>query len=157
MTTLVETFARQGRTLEVAAAWVQQFIDEHYMQVWQDQQQGFEALFVRAGEPAYARYSQALFRPIIEELKQAGLDCDPGFPGLFPASREQWGPQEERERRFWSVLHQAQDADLGTLVTSFFHDHTSFRIPRPPTVLTLTQTNQTIIAQLVERSALPGL
>src|SRR5579859_6273377 len=112
MTTLIETFADKERTIDVIAAWVQQQIDEQYQQVWHNSRHEFETLFAQAGEPAYARYSQVLFRPIAEELKQAGLTADPGFPGIFPLSREQWGPEEERERRFWCVLHQEQSADL---------------------------------------------
>lgn len=50
-----------------------------------------------------------------------------------------------------------QDVDLGTLVISFFHDHTRFRIPRPSVVLAFAQTNQTIIAQMIEKSELSGL
>ncbi|GCE11547.1 DUF6022 family protein [Tengunoibacter tsumagoiensis] len=91
---------------------------------------------------------------VADELKEAGFTCNPMFPGTFPLSREQWGPQEERERRSWCVLHQQQTEDLGTLVTSFFHDHTRFRIPRQPVILASTLTDHTIIAQMIEKSAI---
>ena len=85
MTTLVETFSLKGRTIETTAAYVQQFVDEHYQQVLQHHRQELEELFARVSEPAYARYSQALFLPVSDELKQAGLICDPAFPGTFPS------------------------------------------------------------------------
>lgn len=157
MTTLVETFSLKGSTIEVTAAYVQQFVDEHYQQILQSHQQELEELFARVGEPVYARYSQLLFQPVTDELRQAGLICDPAFPGTFPFSREQWGSQEERERRFWCVLHQSQAKELGTLVTSLFHDHTRFRIPRRPVVLASALTNHTILAQMIEKSEIAGL
>jgi hypothetical protein len=115
-----------------------------------------EEIRARVGEQVYARYGQELFRPLADEFKQAGLICDPAFPGTFPLSREQWGPEEDRERRFWCVLHQENGGTLGTLITRYFHDHTRLRIPRPPVVLACAQTNQTVIAQMVERSAISG-
>ncbi|GHO45851.1 DUF6022 family protein [Ktedonospora formicarum] len=157
MTTLTEAFSLKGRTIETTVAYIQQFIDEHYQQVLQEYRQELEEIFARVSEPAYARYSQLLFQPVYDELKQAGLICDPAFPGTFPLSREQWGPQQERERRFWCVLHQEQTEDLGALVTCLFHDHSSFRIPRRPVVLSSILINQSVIAQMIEKSAIPGL
>lgn len=157
MTTLDEAFSLKGRTIETAAAYIQQFVDEHYQQILQKHQRELEELFARVSEPAYARYSQALFQPVSDALRQAGLICEPLFPGTFPLSREQWGPQEERERRFWCVLHQQQAKDLGTLVTSLFHDHTRFRIPRRPVVLASALTDHTILAQMIEKSEISGL
>jgi len=157
MTTLVELFSLKGRTIETVAAYIQQYVDEHSQEVLQQNIVELEEIRARLGDPAYARYSQALFRPLYDEIKRAGLTCDPGLPGSFPLSREQWGPQEERERRFWCVLHQENGGVLGTLITRYFHDHTKLRIPRAPVVLASAQTNQTAIAQMIESSAIPGL
>ncbi len=157
MTTLAETFSLKGRTLEVVATYAQQYVDEHCQQVLQENRAALEEIYARLGDPAYASYSQALFRPLFDEIREAALICDPGLPGSFPLSREQWGPQDERERRFWCVLREENGRDLGTLVTRFFHDHTQLRIPRTPIVLPLVQTNQTAIAQMVESSRIPGL
>jgi uncharacterized protein DUF6022 len=157
MTTVAKMISLKGRTIETVAAYVQQYVDEHWQQVLHHHRQELEELFARLGEPAYARYGQELFRPVYDELKQASLTCEPALPGTFPLSREQWGPEEKRERRFWCVLHEENGGALGTLITHFFHDHTKLRIPRPSTVLALTQTNQTVIAQMIEQSEIPGL
>lgn len=157
MTTLTETFSLKGRTIETVATYVQQYIDDHWQQIMQRHRPVLEEIRARAGDPAYARYNQELFRPVYDELRQEGLICDPALPGTFPLSREQWGAEQERERRFWCVLHEQDGKDLGTLVTRFFHDHTQLRIPHPPAVLAFANTNQTIIAQLIEQSAIPGL
>jgi hypothetical protein len=154
---MVEAFSLQGRTIEAVAAYVQQQVNEHWQETFQHHRQELEEIFARLGDPAYARYSQALFRPIYDELKQVGLACDPGLPGRFPLSREQWGPQQERERRFWCVVSEDNGVALGSLITRYFHDHTQLRIPRPPMVLAYAQTNQTTIAQKVEASTIPGL
>jgi hypothetical protein len=157
MTTLAETFALKGRSIETAAAYAQQYLDEHCQQILQDHRSELEAIRDQAGDRAYASYARKLFGPLYDEFKEARLTCDPGLPGSFPLSREQWGPQEQRERRFWCVLREENGAELGTLVTRFFHDHTQLRIPRSPAVLGWEQTNQTIIAQMVESSRIPGL
>jgi hypothetical protein len=57
----------------------------------------------------------------------------------------------ERERRFWCVLRQENGEALGTLITRFFHDHTRFRIPRTPQVLTLAATDSAAIEQAMIR------
>jgi hypothetical protein len=158
MTTLAEAIELKGRTLETIANYAQQYVDEHWQKVFQQHLPALEEIHARAGEPAYARYGQDLFRPLFNEFKQEGLICDPAaLPGTFPLSREQWGPAEERERRFWCVLHQENGGVLGTLITRYFHDHTKLRIPRAPIVLASAQTNQTAIAQMIESSAIPGL
>ncbi|MBO0777954.1 MAG: hypothetical protein J2P37_03915 [Ktedonobacteraceae bacterium] len=157
MLTINEMISRDGRTIETVAAYVQQYVDEHYAKVMQEHRETLEEIRARVGDPAYARYAQELFRPVYDELKQAGLICDPALPGTFPLSREQWGPEDKRERRFWCVLREEDGTALGTLITRFFHDHTRLRIPHQPTILAFSQINQSIIAQKVESSAIPGL
>ncbi|WP_157507571.1 DUF6022 family protein [Ktedonobacter racemifer] len=136
--------------IETIATYVQQYVDAHWQEVVEQHRSALEAIFARAAEQVYARYSQELFQPLSAELKQAGLTCDPGFPGTIPFSREQWGPQEERERRFWCVLCQENEDILGTLLICYFHDHTQFRIPRSPLMLASEQTNHIVIALMVE-------
>jgi hypothetical protein len=157
MATLTETIALKGRTLETIADYAQRYVDEHWQQVFQQHLPALEEIRARVGDQAYARYGQELFRPLADEFKQVGLICDPALPGTFPLSREQWGAQEERERRFWCVLYLENGSSLGTLITRYFHDHTWLRIPRAPIVLACEQTNQTAIAIMVETSAIPGL
>jgi hypothetical protein len=73
MTTFAEMISLKGRTIETVAAYVQQYVDERWQQVLQHHRQELEELFARVGEPAYVRYGQELFRPVYDELKQAGL------------------------------------------------------------------------------------
>ena len=157
MTTLTETFSLKGKTIETVAAYSQQYLDEHWQAVWQHHLPEIEQVHKHSGDLAYGMYSRKLFRPLEDELQQAGLTCEPALPGTFPLSREAWGPQEERERRFWCVLRQENGEALGTLVTRFFHDHTGLRIPQAPQVLTLEATDAMVIAVRIEQSAIPGL
>ncbi len=60
---------------------------------------------------------------------------------------------EERERWMWSVVRRGQEAPLGTLVVGLFHDHTRFRVPRPPDVLALEETGEEAIAGAISRAA----
>ncbi|MBO0792591.1 MAG: hypothetical protein J2P36_16810, partial [Ktedonobacteraceae bacterium] len=71
MLTINEMISRDGRTIETIAAYVQQYVDEHYAKVMQEHRETLEEIRARVGDPAYARYAQELFRPVYDELKQA--------------------------------------------------------------------------------------
>ena len=156
MTTLAETISLRGETVETVAAYVQQYLNEHGPAVWRDHLPEIEQKYQQSGNQAYGLYSQTLHRPLEEFLLQAGLICDPRLPGTFPLSREQWGPQEARERRFWCVLRNEHEEELGTLVTRFIHDETQLRMPHL-VVLPCTQTNPAALAVMIELSTIPGL
>jgi hypothetical protein len=156
MMTLTEIFAHKGKSIETVAAYVQQHLDQHAEAVWREHLPQIEAHYQRSGNRAYGFYSQTLHRPLAGELREAGLTCDPGLPGSFPLSREQWGPPQARERRFWCVLRTEQAEPLGSLVTRFLHDETQLRIPHL-VVLPTTQTDPMALAMMIELSALSGL
>ena len=156
MTTLAETFSLKGKTVETVATYVQQYLDEHAEAVWRDHLPQIEQHYQQSGNQAYGFYSQTLHRPLEEELRQAGLTCDPRLPGSFPLSREQWGSAQARERRFWCVPRNEQGEALGSLVTRFLHDETRLRMPHL-VVLPCMQTDPAALAVMIELSALPGL
>ncbi len=156
MTALAETFSRKGITLETVTTYVRNYIDAHGQEIWQQHLTEIEQRYQHAGNQAYGLYSQTLFRPLEEELRAAGLICDPRLPGTFPLSQEHWGAEEARERRFWCVLRKTQGEALGTLVTRFFHDETQLRMPQL-VVLPCTQTNPAALAIMIELSTIPGL
>jgi len=74
MTTLAETFSRQGITLETVTAYVQHSIDGHGQEIWQQHLTEIEQRYQHAGNQAYVLYSQMLFRPLEGELQAAGLE-----------------------------------------------------------------------------------
>ena len=71
------------------------------------------------------------------------------MPGAFPQSEELWGSWEERERRFWSVIHDDNARAIGTLITRFFHDHTAFRTPFMPQVYAIPQIELASIKEVI--------
>jgi hypothetical protein len=148
MTSLPEAFLLKGKTMATVIDYAQQYLDEHWQTVWQEHLLAIEHAYAKSGDRAYAVYSRALFPPLENELRQAGVTCQQRLPGDFATSWEQ-GPQQERDRRFWSVLHLDNGAVLGTLVTHFFHDHTQLRIPRPAIVQALTETHPEAIVQVL--------
>jgi hypothetical protein len=89
MTTATEIFSRQGKTLETVRAYVQQYINAHGQKIWQQHLKELEQASQQAINAAYRLYSRTLFQPLEDELRQAGLICDPRLPGTFPLSREQ--------------------------------------------------------------------
>jgi hypothetical protein len=143
-----EQLSRENRTIQTVAAYLQDYVDAHWQETFQHGLDEFRRVYEKAGEPAYAAYARALFRPLEEQLKQLGISCDSGLPGSFPQSIER-GPMHERDRRFWSVLRQDQGQVLGTIVTRFFHDHTQLRIPQKPIMLAAEETNSDAINQLI--------
>ncbi|WP_425517361.1 DUF6022 family protein [Paenibacillus solanacearum] len=101
------------------------------------------------GDSAYGFFCLKLFEPLVAEMVRAGFVPRPVFPGTFPQSEEHWGPWEDRERRFWSVIRQENGQPLGTLVTRVHHDHTRLRLPRPPQVFVIHETDPTLISHVI--------
>src|SRR5262245_36583898 len=86
--------------------------------------------YAEIGESVYAIYGKHLFKPVQGGLKSAGLRHVPRLPfGGFMASRE-WGPEDNRERWFWSKLTRADGSAAGTMALAFYHDHINLRIPQ---------------------------
>jgi hypothetical protein len=120
----------------------------------QENQERLLQTFEKAGEYAYGVYGRMLFQPIQEHLLRAGLRCEPDFPGEFRStSVEYWGPPEERERCLWCIVSTAQGRPLGTIVTQLFHDHTQFRLPHPPAVFVLEETETQAIVEALSHAS----
>ena len=60
---------------------------------------------------------------------------------------------QARERRMWCVVQPAQADPIGALVIRLVHDHTQLRLPRPPGILALEQTETPAIVQAITRAA----
>lgn len=138
---------------------IAQYIESHIAENWQLllQQHNDTLLrtFNKAGDKAYGAYSNFLFRPVDQQLKQVGLYPEPKFPGDFSISRE-WGnlEQNDQQRWMWSTIESTAGKPLGTIVTITFHDHTGFRIPRQPQIIALKETSkEAVVEALSQRSA----
>lgn len=147
---------KEERTIQTLAGYIRQYIDEQWQSVLEQNREELLRIFDNAGEgAAYGTYAQKLFRPVQQEMKGAGFLSEPSFPGTLTTSRE-WGPQEERERWMWSVVRRTQEGKEeeveldGTLVIRFFHDHTRLRIPHPPEVLVIEETQDDAIVDAVD-------
>jgi hypothetical protein len=143
---------KRAMTIETLTSYIKQYIDEQWQHVLQQNQEEFQRIYDKAGEGAYGTYAQRLFRPIREQLTRAGFLSEPGFPGTLSTSLE-WGPLEERERWMWCLVRPAQGAPVGTIVIRLVHDHTQFRLPQPPGVLALEETDADAIVQAVSDAA----
>ncbi len=140
------------KTIEALASYIEQSLHEQWQLVLEQNQEELMRLYDKAGEAAYGRYAQRLFRPIYEQLTQAGFSSAPSFPGTLSTSRE-WGPLEERERWMWSVVREAAGTPIGTLVVRLVHDHTQFRLPSAPSVLAVKETEAGAIVQAISSAA----
>ncbi len=129
----------------IRANW-QHVLEKHHVKLM--------AAYAEAGDSAYGTYLTLLFRPVHRHLKAAGLKPMPRLPGDFNRSRE-WGvPAGNDEQRWmWSTILGDAGAPIGTLVTIVYHDHTQFRLPRPPHLFGITETDQeAVVAALSARS-----
>lgn len=144
--------ARSESAIQTLANYIQQHVREQWQQVLQENQEEFLRLYDKAGEPAYGTFALKLFRPVRVQLESAGFLSEPGFPGTLSTSLER-GPSEERERWMWSVMSQSRGAQVGTIVVRLFHDHTRFRVPRPPGVFALEETDADAITRAVSQAA----
>ncbi|MBA2682503.1 MAG: hypothetical protein H0U76_29435 [Ktedonobacteraceae bacterium] len=141
-------------TIHTLASYIRQYILEQFPIVLHENHEKLERTFAKAGEYAYGVYGRTLFQPLQEELRQAGINAQPDFPGDFATtSIEYWGPPEERERCMWSVLSTASGQTLGTIVTRIFHDHTRFRIPHAPGIIVLEETETDAVLSALSHAA----
>ncbi len=146
-------FEQSEITIQTLASYIQQYIQEQWQPVLQQGKEELLRLYDKAGEgAAYGTYAHRLFQPVQEQLKRAGIQSSPGFPGTLSTSRE-WGPPQKRERWMWSVVRHGQAAPLGTIVIRLVHDHTQFRLPHPPGVLALEEIDTNAIVQAVSQAA----
>jgi len=143
---------QSGSIIQTIANYIQEYVTHQWRRVLEENQEELLRLYDEAGEPAYGVYAQKLFRPVREQLERAGFLSTPGFPGTLSTSLE-WGSDEERERRMWCVMRQATEAPVGTIVVGLFHDHTRFRLPHPPSVLALEETDTDEIIRAISRDA----
>lgn len=147
---LASLFSGDGRTAPTVAAWIRDYLDEKWLTIWNDQLRRLERAWEEVGEPAYGIYNRALFRSVQQALKEQALTCRPRLPGSFDLSEEHWGPEDHRERRMWTLLLDGR-RKLGALVTRFYHDHTELRLPEPPTLVALEESDHDEIRRIVCR------
>ncbi|WP_035333755.1 DUF6022 family protein [Dyadobacter crusticola] len=106
--------------------------------------------YEQMGDGAYGLYLDLLFKPVYRQLKDSGFKVMPKLPGNLNISRE-WGNVDEtdQERWMWSVIKFPDKSDCGTIVVEVFHDHTQFRLPKPPAIRFMHLTKkEDIIAEL---------
>jgi hypothetical protein len=140
------------RDIHAVGRYIENHIAENWQVVLETRHDKLLDAYNRAGDMAYGTYLDLLFRPIHKGLKQAGLRPKPRLPGDFEISRE-WGKQDEtdQQRWMWSIIQATEGEALGTIVTIVYHDHTQFRIPRPPQIIALTQTSQEAVVEALSR------
>ncbi|WP_339296706.1 DUF6022 family protein [Paenibacillus sp. FSL W7-1279] len=146
---MVLTACLNESMMKALAHYCQGYMNDQWLNVWEQNLNELEGIFQNKGDYAYGLFCSKLFRPLEAEVYGAGLTPKPVMPGAFPQSEELWGPWEERERRFWSVIHYDNGRALGTLITRFFHDHTAFRIPTVPRVYAIPQTELAAIKEVI--------
>ncbi|MBV9786704.1 MAG: hypothetical protein JOZ51_00910 [Chloroflexi bacterium] len=125
-------------------------IAENWQRVLETRHDRLIDTYHRLGEMVYGAYGEFLFRPIRQEIKQAGFRLAPRLPGEFDISRE-WGTEEDRQRWMWSTVSTADGTAIGTIVVKYYHDHTEFRVPRPPAILALTETGKDAVVDALSR------
>lgn len=141
--------AAHGLNVRTISAWMADEIAVTWEPIWTTNHPEIRAAYGRIGEPAYGIYNRELFRPVQRQLDLTGMTCSPRLPGTLPLSEEEWGAEDHRERRMWTLLLDGHRAPVGAIVTRFFHDHTRLRLPQPPTVVGLTETDHDRIRALV--------
>lgn len=135
--------------IHAVAAWIDGQIAETWEIRWHEHLPAITALHETRGEPAYGLYNRVLFAPVQERLVAAGVTASPALPGTLPLSAEDWGPQDHRERRMWTLVRDRDGALLGAVVTRFFHDHTALRLPARPSVVGLAEVDHDRIRAIV--------
>lgn len=154
MSVLTDTY--RETTMRMLQTYVQQYIDDNCQTVWERNLPEVERIYEKNGDAAYGFFCRKLFEPLVADIVEAGFLPRPLLPGTFPQSEEHWGPWEDRERQFWSVIGRAKEQPLGTLVSRIFHDHTRLRLPRPPQVYLIRETDPERILEIIMHANFRG-
>lgn len=149
MNTELDITHAEDSSLVSVVNWIRHQIESTWNRVWNENLPAVSDAYARIGEPAYAIYNRRLFHPIQQKLTRFTLTCDPALPGTLPLSEEEWGSEDYRERRMWTLFHDLEDDPVGSIVTRFFHDHTQLRLPEPPIVAGLYQTSHDQIRSII--------
>ena len=141
MEPLREYFAQAGKTdIFTLSRYIERHVEEHWLAAYENNEKEIEDLYIKIGDGAYGLYGLHLFKAIHEQLKEVGLRSRPKLPfGNLSISRE-WGPEDDRQRWFWSKISHDDGTPLGTIAIIFHHDHFQVRIPRPLGVIALEET-----------------
>jgi hypothetical protein len=154
MESLQAFFSEYGSSdIHALARYIQRHVDEQWEVVFQNNRAEMAARYDELGDGVYGLYGAQLFQPVHAQLKRAGWRAMPRLPfGNFSISRE-WGPEDDRQRWFWSKIASRESAAIGTIVVVFFHDHVQIRIPRPPQILALEETSRGKVIQALSRQS----
>lgn len=143
MDSLLTFFAEsKSRDIHTLASYIERYLAEAWEPVFIHNRDEMVRLYPEIGDSVYGIYGKHLFRALHEQFKEAGLRSTPRLPfGGFSDSRE-WGPEEDRQRWFWSKITTTDGSVLGTIALAFYHDHIEIRIPRPPRVMALEESSK---------------
>lgn len=118
---------------------IQDLVDQTLALILPGKQEDYEARFERDGDMAYGALNTQLFQPVRTLLSELGLKAEPRLPGDFQESRE-WGNVDEthQQRWMWSMILTSSGEIAGAIAVGSHHDHSRFRLPRSPEVLSLS-------------------
>jgi hypothetical protein len=151
MQSLQAYVASHDYTIHTLGQYVQAYLDAHAQPVFAVHQADMERQYAEIGEAVYGLYGKHLFAPLYVQFKVMGLRTTPRLPlGGFADSRE-WGPEEDRQRWFWSTITADDEVALGTLALAFYHDHVQLRIPRPPRIVPIEATSKVAVITALAR------
>ncbi|WP_156338882.1 DUF6022 family protein [Chondromyces crocatus] len=151
---MTDLTANELRDIHALGRTISHHVERSWQALLDGERERLVHVYERAGDMAYGAYLSLLFRPVHQALMKAGLRARPRLPGEFDISRE-WGNEDEsdQQRWMWSTIRPLNGEPLGTIVTVTFHDHTRFRLPRQPQMLSLDEVGkEAVVAALSRRS-----
>jgi hypothetical protein len=142
---------KQSSDIFTIANYVQQYVNEHWNAIFQENRDEMVRLYPEIGDSVYGVYGNKLFKVLHEEFKANGLRATPKLPGSLNMSRE-WGDDErDRQRWMWSKIIGADGTAIGTIVTVFYHDHIEIRIPRVFQIIALKETSKSAVIEALSQ------
>ncbi len=152
MKSFADFFAEKREvSVHTLASYLRFHIQEQFQPFWQEHYEELLRVYQQAGDAAYGVFGRKFFGPLQQKFTQAGFTLEPAFATSLSSSLEQSGPPEERERYLWSVVRHGNKT-LGTLVLCLIHDHTQFRLPAAPIILTLEETEHEAIIEALSHA-----
>ena len=151
MESLQVFFTKSGSSdIHTIARYIQEHVDEQWDTVYRNTRDEMVARYDEIGDSVYGIYGSRLFRLIHDQFKDAGLRATPRLPGDFNSSRE-WGAEDDRQRWMWSKIVTKDNAPVGTIVVTFYHDHEQIRIPRAFKIIGLGATSKLDVVEALSK------
>ncbi|HWO96146.1 MAG TPA: DUF6022 family protein [Bacillus sp. (in: firmicutes)] len=140
-------------SIEQLGEIVSDYLQNRWKKVLDENIEELERIFPEYEDATYGMYVDKLLPPMWTEIEKHGFrsaaetrEDDFVIAGClhFRNSMEKakWGTPDHEVRIFWIVIENRHNEQIGTFLFELPHSHTQFRLPAPPALTVLEETER---------------